>query len=224
MQGEKSLIDAAGLLLESEKKPLNLYDLFDRITADAGLSETAKKAAITKFYTDLTISAKFVYVGNNEWNLKVNEKIELWEKDGSFYKEYTVVELPEEYKEAAKPKKPKKLTKAAKAKLEKAEAAKVEAEKVEAEKVAAEKVAAEKAVADAKKAEELAKIVVVEDEVVGKEVVAPVLSADGTPIVEPVASAAADGTEEENVFQEYDEFDEEKYNEYMDTYEDQYKD
>ncbi len=108
MQGEKSLIEAAREVLEVEKMPVNLYDLFDRVTAEAGLSEEDKQAAVTKFYTDLTISAKFVYVGNNEFNLKANEKIELWEKDGSFYKEYTVVELPEEYKEAPKPKKTKK--------------------------------------------------------------------------------------------------------------------
>lgn len=113
MQGEKSLIEAASMLLENEKMPVNLYDLFDRITGEVGLSDTDKKEAITKFYTDLTTSAKFVYVGNNEWNLKVNEKIELWEKDGSFYKEYNVVDLPEEYKEAPKPKKTRK-TKAAK--------------------------------------------------------------------------------------------------------------
>jgi DNA-directed RNA polymerase subunit delta len=215
MQGEKSLIESAILVLENEKKPLDLYELFDRVTAEAGLSEAGKKEAITKFYTDLTISAKFMYVGNNEWNLKVSEKIELWEKDGSFYKEYTVVELPDEYKEAPKPKNPKKLTKAAKAKLEKAEAA--EAAKVEAELAEAAKVEAELA--------EAAKVVIVEEPVVKVDtVVSPVINADGTPVVEPVAGAVADGTEEENVFQEYDEFDEEKYNEYMDTYEDQYKD
>lgn len=216
MQGEKSLIESASILLENEKKPLNLYDLFDRVTADAGLSAEAKKAAITKFYTDLTISAKFIYVGNNEWNLKVSEKIELWEKDGSFYNEYTVVELPDEYKEAAKPKKPKKLTKAAKAKLEKAEAAKLKAE--EAEALKAEKAQAKADKAAAKKA------LIEETKVIEDAVVEPVLSADGTPIVAPVDETTGEVIEEENVLQEYDEFDEEKYNEYMDTYEDQYKD
>lgn len=104
MNGEKSLIEAAGLVLANEKQPVNLYDLFDRVTGEANLGEEEKQEAITKFYTDLTTSAKFVYVGNNEWNLKANEKIELWEKDGSFYKEYTVVEIPEEYKEKPKQK------------------------------------------------------------------------------------------------------------------------
>lgn len=104
MSGEKSLIEAAGLVLANEKQPVNLYDLFDRVAGEANLSEDEKQGAITKFYTDLTTSAKFVYVGNNEFNLKANEKIELWEKDGSFYKEYTIVEIPEEYKEKPKAK------------------------------------------------------------------------------------------------------------------------
>jgi DNA-directed RNA polymerase subunit delta len=104
MSTEKSLIEAATIILQNEKHPVNLYDLFDRVSADAGLTEEEKQEAITKFYTDLTVSAKFVYIGNNEFNLKSNEKIELWEKDGSFYKEYSVVEIPEEYKEKPKPK------------------------------------------------------------------------------------------------------------------------
>lgn len=99
MQKELSFMDAAVSILQKDKKPFDLYQLFDRIALDLGVSEEDKLDLVTKFYTDLTTSAKFVYVGDNKWNLKANEKIELWEKDGSFYKEYTVVELPDEYKQ-----------------------------------------------------------------------------------------------------------------------------
>jgi len=98
VQKEISFMDAAVSILQKEKKPFDLYDLFDRIAADLSVEEDQKVELVTNFYTDLTTSAKFVYVGDNKWNLKANEKIELWEKDGSFYKEYTVVELPDEYK------------------------------------------------------------------------------------------------------------------------------
>ncbi len=98
MAKELSLIDAAVLIMTNEKKSFNLYDLFDRVAELVELSDNEKGIAINKFYTDLTTSAKFVYIGDNVWNLKANEKIELWEKDGSFYKEYNEVELPEEYK------------------------------------------------------------------------------------------------------------------------------
>lgn len=106
MKTQNSLIDAAVAFLEVEKKPYDLYQLFDIITKDVEISEDDKGNIVTKFYTDLTTSAKFVYTGDNEWDLKANQKIELWEKDGSYYKEYTKVDLPEEYKETPRPKKP----------------------------------------------------------------------------------------------------------------------
>lgn len=216
MQGERSLIEAATSILENEKTPLNLYDLFDRVTAEASYSDEEKEAAVSKFYTDLTISANFVYVGNNEWNLKASEKVELWEKDGSFYKEYTVVEIPEEYKEEAKAKKPKKMTKAAKAKAEKAEAERLAAE-AEAARLLAEEAKAE---AEKEAARKLAEIEA-EKEAKASEVVNPLA---GSATSEVVTDDESEENYDEDVFQEYDEFDEDKYNEYMDTYEDQYKD
>ena len=98
MKNENSLIDAAVLLLQTEKKPYDFYQLFDILTAEKKYTEEEKLNVVTKFYTDLTTSAKFVYTGDNEWDLKANQKIELWEKDGSFYKEYTKVDLPDELK------------------------------------------------------------------------------------------------------------------------------
>jgi DNA-directed RNA polymerase subunit delta len=103
MHNDLSLIDAAVVILQNNKKPHNLYELFDAVTEGRNLSEDQKSDLITSFYADLTTSAKFVYAGNSEWDLKANQKIELWEKDGSFYKEYNVVELPDEYKEKPKP-------------------------------------------------------------------------------------------------------------------------
>ena len=111
MKTQNSLIDAAVLLLETEKKPYDLYQLFDIVTKGYTFSEEEIADLVTKFYTDLTTSAKFVYTGDNQWDLKANQKIELWEKDGSFYKEYTKVDLPKEYKEEPKPKKAKAVAK-----------------------------------------------------------------------------------------------------------------
>ena len=195
MQKEISLIDSAVAILETEKKAIDIYQLFDVVTKGKQLSENVKSDIVTKFYTDLTTSAKFVYVGDNKWDLKANQKIELWEKDGSFYKEYTVVELPEDYKEPTKPavaKKPRKSTKkAAKAEVVVPVEAPIE---VPAE-VKLEEVVVAKPITEDAKATTDAKATS-KDEVV--EVY------------------------EEEIFEEYSDFDEEKYNEYMDTYEDQY--
>ena len=104
MSVQISLIDEAVKVLEQEKRPYDVYDLFELLTANKTMTEDERGDLLTKFYTDLTISANFVYVGENQWDLKANQKIELWEKDGSFYKEYTKVDLPKEYLEEAKPK------------------------------------------------------------------------------------------------------------------------
>ena len=193
MKNQKSLIDAAVELLETEKKPYDLYELFDILTKGMKLSNDEKGVVVTKFYTDLTTSAKFLYTGDNTWDLKANQKIELWEKDGSFYKEYTKVDLPDEYKVAPKPKKAK------------------------AEPVVV--VAKPKAKPKAKPVEE---VVVEPVEKVVEEAVKPdkAVATPGTPDVTSTDDAIANY--EEEVVEEYNEFDEEKYNEYMDTYEDQY--
>ncbi|AIO18234.1 putative DNA-directed RNA polymerase subunit delta [Candidatus Izimaplasma bacterium HR1] len=214
MKAQKSLIDAAVELLEVEKKPYNLYQLFDKVTKGQKFSEDAKADAVTKFYTDLTTSAKFVYTGDNQWDLKANQKIELWEKDGSFYKEYTKVDLPDEYKPAPKPKKATKTKTKAKPKAK--------AKVVEVVEPVIEKVV----------------------EPVIEKVVEPVIEKTVEPVIEPVVESVAKPddkkaavpvtdesgksevveTYEEEVFEEFEDFDEDKYNEYMDTYEDQYKD
>jgi DNA-directed RNA polymerase subunit delta len=98
MPKESSLIDAAVAIMSHEKQAFDLFELFDRIAEEFDLPADQHDTMLNKFYTDLVTSAKFTYVGDNHWNLKANEKIELWEKDGSYYKEYNVVELPEEYK------------------------------------------------------------------------------------------------------------------------------
>jgi DNA-directed RNA polymerase subunit delta len=89
---EWALVDAAELVLKKSKEPIDFYELFDIVAKEKGLSEEDKGVYITHFYSDITISGRFVYTGDNTWDLKTKQKIELWEKDGSFYNEYTDVE------------------------------------------------------------------------------------------------------------------------------------
>jgi DNA-directed RNA polymerase subunit delta len=195
MTNEYSLIDLAALVLAEEKRPYDIYELYQIVTKKAGLSEEEKDLYLNKFYTDLTLSAKFIYVGENQWNLKANEKVELWEKDGSFYKEYNTVELPEEYKTA--PYETKKKPKAVK-----------QEEQVEpvVEPVEPTVHPKEEVVEEVK-------------EPTVEPVVEPVESVE-----EKIQQETLFDDEFEEDFDDYDDFDEEKYNEYMDTYEDQYDD
>ena len=102
-----SLVDIASAVLLETREPMNLYDLFTEVVKRKEIEVEDTADLLTSFYADLTVSAKFVYTGENMWDLKANQKIELWEKDGSFFKEYTKIDLPEEYLEEEKPKAPK---------------------------------------------------------------------------------------------------------------------
>lgn len=99
MNSELSLIQAAVKVLNEEKKPLNIYDLYGKVIKIAYLKDQEQEDTLSKFYTDVVTSAYFVYIGDNEWDLKENHKIELWEKDGSYYKEYNEVKIPKEYQD-----------------------------------------------------------------------------------------------------------------------------
>lgn len=103
---ERALTDIAEQVLMKKKDPMDIYTLFDQVADIKGYTDEEKDQHITQFYSDITISGRFIYVGNNEWDLKEHQKIELWDKDGSFYKEYTEIKLPKEEKEekAVKPK------------------------------------------------------------------------------------------------------------------------
>lgn len=98
-----SLVDIAEIVLRETKEPMSIYDLFDKVVERKGLEKEVAEQLITGFYSDLTVSAKFVYVGDNTWDVKDNQKIELWEKDGSYFKEYNEVIIPEDFVKEEKP-------------------------------------------------------------------------------------------------------------------------
>jgi len=171
---EWALVDAAELVLKKSKEPIDFYKLFDIVAKEKGLSEEKKGDYITHFYSDITISGRFVYTGENTWDLKTKQKIELWEKDGSFYNEYTNVEELQQEAEILEAKKE-----------VKKEVVKVVEPKVEE-------------VVEVKSDEE---VVIKDNETLNEKA--------------------------ENIFDDFeeeDDFDEEEYNKYMDTYEEKYDD
>ncbi len=88
---ELSLINIAEIVLKEAKKPYDLYDLFDEVVERKALELTESHTVLNAFYAELSASAKFVYTGANTWDLKINQPIDLWEKDGSYYNEYKEV-------------------------------------------------------------------------------------------------------------------------------------
>ncbi len=90
-EAEKSYINIAEEILDEAGEPLDLYDLFDAIIKRLEIKEKDAEAMLPEFYTELIGSAKFLYTGDNTWDLKRRQKTELWSKDGSFYNEYKEV-------------------------------------------------------------------------------------------------------------------------------------
>lgn len=66
-----------------EKGKQNLYSLMETVANIKGFSkEDEDKLAL--LYLDMTLSSKFVYCGNDEWDIKDNN-LELWDKDGAYF-------------------------------------------------------------------------------------------------------------------------------------------
>ncbi len=211
---ESSLIDLAEEILIGKKEPVNLYDLFDQVRKLRGDEGEANNERLNAFYADITSSAKFVYMGDNTWDLKKHQKIDLWEKDGSHYNEYSEVEDEAlDARLATQVEREKKHQ----AMLESRRQAEIEAEEAKL------------------KAEEEALIMPEEDVYEEPEVnLDDIKLENNLDEVEELAddskedevkdkkSDKSEKSDKEDGDEEYEDFDEEEYNEYMDEFEDKY--
>ncbi|MFW5894688.1 MAG: DNA-directed RNA polymerase subunit delta [Bacillota bacterium] len=193
---EESLVNVAEDILSKSEEPIDLYELFEKVVEEKGLKETGTDM-VNRFYSELVSSAKFVYTGDNTWDLKANQKIDLWDKDGSYYSEYKEVhdaDLDEKIR------KEQEAEKAHQAMLERRLKAEEEAEKAQ-----------EKADAEA---------VVPDDEVLVDEEEERIEAVEEGTLDEDLSDLGEEdleGLDEEDL-------DEEEYEKYMDQYEDMYDD
>ena len=197
---EESLVNLAEKILKDAQEPIDLYELFEKAATSKGLDET-DVSMINRFYSELVSSAKFVYTGENTWDLKNHQKIELWDKDGSYYNEYKEV-----HDEALDEKilKEQEAEKAHQAMLERRLKAEEEAEKA------------------AEAAQQEAEAQVEAEEETPEEPVETLEEGEVIEEVEPTLHEDFGKLEEEDL--EEDDLDEEEYEKYMDEYEDMYDD
>ncbi|MBN2696065.1 MAG: DNA-directed RNA polymerase subunit delta [Bacilli bacterium] len=101
-----SILEVAEKLLHESKEPMSFIELFQAISEAKGLSDEQRNEIISQVYADFIISAKFVYVGDDLWDLKSRQSIDLWDKDGAYYDEFPdyaeeleELESEEEYEE-----------------------------------------------------------------------------------------------------------------------------
>jgi len=94
---QMSLMETAEKVLQQNKQPMSFLELFQAICNVKEVSDEVKNNIISQVYSDFITSAKFVYVGDDLWDLKSRQSIDLWDKDGAFYQEFP--ELEEEVEE-----------------------------------------------------------------------------------------------------------------------------
>lgn len=83
-----SIMELAHLVLSENGKAMAFVELYDGICAEKGITEEEKAENISQVYSDFITSAKFIYVGDDEWDIKGRQTIDLWDKDGAYYDEY----------------------------------------------------------------------------------------------------------------------------------------
>lgn len=82
MENQMSLIEITLKIMESLDGPINIYDLMEKTLKEKGITDEDGSIK-AKLYTDITISSKFVYMGDDNWDLKSRQSLEQFDKDGS---------------------------------------------------------------------------------------------------------------------------------------------
>lgn len=92
-----SMLDITHELLIEKKGPMTIQKIFEQVSKIKGIAvdDTDK---LLELYMDITQSAKFVYCGADQWDLK-ERNLELWDKDGYTFAEFKEIEKIEETEE-----------------------------------------------------------------------------------------------------------------------------
>jgi DNA-directed RNA polymerase subunit delta len=96
-----SLMEAAEQILSQNKNPMTFLELFKSLSEAKEMTDEEKSAIISQFYADFIVSAKFIYMGDDLWDLKYRQSIDLWDKDGAYYQEFPDFEEEEAEEEEA---------------------------------------------------------------------------------------------------------------------------
>ena len=81
---QMSLLEVAIKLMEQKRGVQNIRTLISEVLEMKGLDDPDGTLA-TQLYIDITTSSKFVYMGNEEWDLKIRQSLDEFDKDGSAF-------------------------------------------------------------------------------------------------------------------------------------------
>ena len=189
-----SIMELAFQILMDHGKAMTFVELYETICAEKCISEEERAKTASQVYTDFITSAKFIYVGDDEWDIKGRQTIDLWDKDGAYYDEYP------DYEE---------------------ELSQYDENNKTADEYSIEPVAAESEEESESVYEDDFKEEDIEDDVTEYDAF---VEDDEDYIEEEADLVFVEETEKEETEEEKEEFDDEEYNEYMDDYEQMYED
>ena len=92
---EKSLLELSIEYLNEQPGPQKITTIGEAVMQLKGYKASQAKEALPQFYCDFMESGNFVYVGDEQWDLKERQATSLLDKDGT---DYTSVEDDEEAK------------------------------------------------------------------------------------------------------------------------------
>ena len=81
---QMSLLEIAIKLMEQKKTKQSIKTLIKEVLEMKGLDDEDGSLA-TQLYIDITTSSKFVYMGDGEWDLKIRQSLDEYDKDGSAF-------------------------------------------------------------------------------------------------------------------------------------------
>ena len=93
---QMSLLEIAVALMEQKRGQQNIRSLIKEVFEIKGIDDE-DGSITTQLYIDITTSSKFVYMGNDEWDLKSRQSLDQYDKDGSAFN--TNIEEEEEIDE-----------------------------------------------------------------------------------------------------------------------------
>lgn len=188
-----SLVEIAIEVLRESKEKSTFLELYNKVSEMKNFTEEEKNEHIAQFYTDITSSGDFIYCGEDLWDLKENQPLDVI--DHEFFSEHSDIEGADEEEKPKKAKKkhPKKYIDEDEEEENNTEDEDYEVSPVEEE---------------------------VEDDEIDEEEIVSVSEEEVEPVedYEKDIDAQLDESEEE----EDEDFDEDTYNSIMDQYEDQY--
>ena len=81
----RSMLETAIGVMKRKRSPQPFMKIYEEVAEELQFSEVQKTDNVARFYSDLSLSAYFVYTGDNNWDLKERQPTDMWDKDASFF-------------------------------------------------------------------------------------------------------------------------------------------